>query len=937
MKRPSVPSAFVAGLALGWLSVAAAGASAYRVRDLNPDRGNLGSEPHDFVAVGSRVVFTATDSRHGSEMWSTDGTAAGTELLGDFCVGPCAGAPYVFAATPDLLFLGRGRADGRGELLVTDGTRQGLRRLLSVPRGGGGGYPGANLWVPESGRLFFSWSDGKHGQELWSSDGTPGGTKQVIDLRPGRFGSKPQQLVRWQGRVWFIANDGQAGASLYSTDGTAAGTRRLFDPAPGNRYGAKFGALLALDSHLVFEVTRGTGEREFWGSDGTPAGTREVMALDRDLSSKVLAGRLLFPTATPTEGLGLWSSDGTTEGTSRLGSFALFNRYGLYESVVERGFLYFAASRSDLEGFEPWRTDGTAAGTERIADLCPGRCDSLPRFVLAHRGRVYFSTDIRGRGPELWSTAGTEADTRPVADLCDGVCQHRIEVIGTAGPAVVFGSFWGQFGNGLLYRTEGTQETTERISSFPPDGTLPSVYLDALFYAPLGHSGDRLLFSGMDSTDGLEIWSTDGTPEGTRAVVDVSNDNAEGSYPSDGYALGDRLVFQAKSGASRPGIWITDGTAGGTSPLFEYPKIGDLDWYDARPEIFGSAEVNGRLWLGLYAYSSVPYAPEIRITDGTPEGTVALSGTRVAYGPLAALGSRVLFAGLAAEEKRALFASDGTPEGTRELAKLAENELNELVALPVRALFTGPSGSGPSETGRAIWTTDGTPEGTRPLAALGPTRDSWGPPELVRFGDRVWYFQREPGRDADSIGSTDGTAAGTLREVAFDEPGLEVVGLIAAGARLYAFVNTPFQLRLLALEGGTVRVLHVWRSLSGRPMPSQFAAFGDRLFFVPVYAQKPPVWISDGTRSGTKPMRDAHGRPILDPGTLAVEHNGRLWFTAQSRNNEKALWSSDGTPAGTRPETSRIAFPWMIAPAGSRVYFSGRDPEAGVELWAVDR
>ncbi len=41
-------------------------------------------------------------------------------------------------------------------------------------------------------------------------------------------------------------------------------------------------------------------------------------------------------------------------------------------------------------------------------------------------------------------------------------------------------------------------------------------------------------------------------------------------------------------------------------------------------------------------------------------------------------------------------------------------------------------------------------------------------------------------------------------------------------------------------------------------------------------------------------------------------------------------------PQGTRPESSRIASPWMIAAAGSKVYFSGRDPEAGVELWAVD-
>ncbi|MFP2899315.1 ELWxxDGT repeat protein [Corallococcus sp. 4LFB] len=41
------------------------------------------------------------------------------------------------------------------------------------------------------GRLFFVADDGVNGPELWSTDGTEGGTVLVADLRPGAQGSAP--------------------------------------------------------------------------------------------------------------------------------------------------------------------------------------------------------------------------------------------------------------------------------------------------------------------------------------------------------------------------------------------------------------------------------------------------------------------------------------------------------------------------------------------------------------------------------------------------------------------------------------------------------------------------------------------------------------------------------------------------------------------------
>src|SRR5256885_1740593 len=46
-----------------------------------------------FVNLGGTILFTADDGRNGMELWRTDGSAAGTVLVGDICHGACASRP----------------------------------------------------------------------------------------------------------------------------------------------------------------------------------------------------------------------------------------------------------------------------------------------------------------------------------------------------------------------------------------------------------------------------------------------------------------------------------------------------------------------------------------------------------------------------------------------------------------------------------------------------------------------------------------------------------------------------------------------------------------------------------------------------------------------------------------------------------------------------
>jgi ELWxxDGT repeat protein len=83
-------------------------------------------------------------------------------------------------------------------------------------------------------RAYIVVDDGVHGEELWSSDGTDGGTFLVRDINPGSQGSGVDNLTVAGAQLFFSANDGTHGFELWRTDGTSQGTVLVKDVAPGS-------------------------------------------------------------------------------------------------------------------------------------------------------------------------------------------------------------------------------------------------------------------------------------------------------------------------------------------------------------------------------------------------------------------------------------------------------------------------------------------------------------------------------------------------------------------------------------------------------------------------------------------------------------------------------------------------------------------------------
>lgn len=188
-----------------------------------------------------RIYLRSFFEGTGNELWTSDGTAAGTFLLAD--VRP-----------------------GFGSGLVDRDSETYHREDLAV------------VAVAED-RAFFVADDGVHGPELWTSDGTTAGTLLVGDLFPGPRSSEPRWLTAVGARTFFVADDDVHGRELWVSDGSPAGTRVVADLWPGPKSSVPE-YLTAVDGLLLFSAADGLGGRELWVSDGTGAGTRRVVDLN---------------------------------------------------------------------------------------------------------------------------------------------------------------------------------------------------------------------------------------------------------------------------------------------------------------------------------------------------------------------------------------------------------------------------------------------------------------------------------------------------------------------------------------------------------------------------------------------------------------------------------------------------------------------------------
>jgi ELWxxDGT repeat protein len=294
--------------------------------------GLTGSSPAYLSDVNGTLFFRAYDSTSGYELWKSDGTAAGTVMVKDISTAcpfpPCSSYPWYLTNVNGILYFQASDGTNGSELWKSDGTAAGTVMVKDIASGTASGSPHGLTDV--NGTLFFQANDGTNGYELWKSDGTAAGTVMVKDIYTGLNSSSPYYFTNVNGTLYFRANDSTNGFELWKSDGTEAGTVMVKDiwPSTGNSFPEQ---LTNVNGTLYFSADDGTAGRELWKSDGTAAGTVMVKDINTGAVAFAIAipgapssrpsslisidGTLYFSADNGSNGRELWKSDGTDAGT----------------------------------------------------------------------------------------------------------------------------------------------------------------------------------------------------------------------------------------------------------------------------------------------------------------------------------------------------------------------------------------------------------------------------------------------------------------------------------------------------------------------------------------------------------------------------------------------------------------------------------------------
>ncbi len=181
----------------------------------------------NYAVLNNKLFFNADDGVNGSELWTSDGTTAGTNIVINLRADGggifYSGAPFNMIVFNNKVYFTASDDTHGAELFSSDGTAAGTQMVKDMEPGLVGSTPQQS--VIYNGNLYFSCYNGNTATGLWKSDGTAAGTTLI------KQGGSGQPFLRdtrfapvFNGKLYFIVNDQQF-YPLWETNGTIAGTK----------------------------------------------------------------------------------------------------------------------------------------------------------------------------------------------------------------------------------------------------------------------------------------------------------------------------------------------------------------------------------------------------------------------------------------------------------------------------------------------------------------------------------------------------------------------------------------------------------------------------------------------------------------------------------------------------------------------------------------
>jgi len=431
-------------------------------------------------------------------------------------------------------------ASGTGTvaLMRSDGTAEGTTTLKT--------FDSVTNLVEAGDQLYFIAKKNDEYQ-LWTSDGTTRGTKQVKDLYPGADPRFPQDLFEIDGVLFYSAIDGTGDDGKYPYVNGYEVWRK-----EGNGVGSRFFRNLIPDK-IITEIDITDEEVPVLDADGQPVMVEtgefeEVPVLNPDGTQVVdpVSGEGLTRFVPATEELTrtVFTADVTTnifENDSFPQSFVGLN--GNYFFTAQSSSFYSLDTRTDptlIGGLELWFSDGTEAGTRPIninqntytfyepddgeytpADIVDQpdfgffsrSSSSFPRELTPAQNELFFVANDGITGFELWSISDQGTNPRLISDLRPGNTSSSPEELTVVGDDLYFSADNG--GGRQLFHFNPAQGAPRVIQN---SGTNPKE-LTAI---------DNKVYYSAESELGRELWVI---KNGQAQIVQDINPGTESSSP----------------------------------------------------------------------------------------------------------------------------------------------------------------------------------------------------------------------------------------------------------------------------------------------------------------------------------------------------------------------------------------------------------------------
>jgi len=377
------------------------------------------------------------------ELWQTDGTQSGTEIVKNIRSGGSA-IPQPFVKIKNTyFFMANDGVHGR-ELWKSQGT-EGSTVLVKDIKTKGNGHTNPHNLIDINGTLFFAAKDGVNGIELWKSDGTTLGTKMVKNIN--KWGhSKPENLTNVNGTLYFVAGNGKNGRELWKSNGTSVGTYQINDINSNGSSNPKY--LTNINGVLYFSADDGGTTlpdpvgRELWyyntnisdiASGYTNRGYLDIFKGSLSGSPEELFnynGTLVFSARTQTFGRELWISNGTSDSTKMHSNFAGTDGFfgdnrasdsNPHSFTIVGTTLYFSAEEAFYSGDSLRKIDAISSKIESVFYIDSNAEETFltnPKNLTQSNGALFFSTyaksvDQNGNTTDewvqLWKASGDRA------------------------------------------------------------------------------------------------------------------------------------------------------------------------------------------------------------------------------------------------------------------------------------------------------------------------------------------------------------------------------------------------------------------------------------------------------------------------------------------------------------------------------------------------